>query len=157
MINRIKQSLMLALVIALALSSAGAALAQTTAFTYQGRLTDNGNPANGIYDLTFKLFDSATVGSGAQQGATLSLTNVEVTNGTFSVQLDFGACASCFDGAGRFLEISIKPAGGGTFTTLEPRQELAAIPYAIKSLSAAVADGLSVTCVNCVTSSQIAS
>jgi hypothetical protein len=157
MINRIKQSLMLAFVIALALSSAGAALAQTTAFTYQGRLTDNSNPANGIYDLTFKLFDSATVGSGAQQGATLSLTNVEVTNGTFSVQLDFGACASCFDGADRFLEISIKPSGGGAFTTLEPRQALTAAPYAIKSLSAATADGLSVTCVNCVTGNQIAS
>ena len=45
--------------------------AQTTSFTYQGRLTDAGNPANGNYDLQFKLFDTVTVGTGVQQGATL--------------------------------------------------------------------------------------
>ena len=145
------------LMIALALLNAGVALAQSTAFTYQGKLTDNGNPATGFFDLSFKLFDSPTVGSGSQQGATVALSNVAVSNGTFSVQLDFGACQSCFDGLNRFLEIGIKPAGASTFTTLEPRQALTASPYAIKSLSAAVADGLSVTCVNCVTSSQIAS
>src|SRR5262245_283619 len=87
---------------------AGIALAQTTAFTYQGKLTDNGSPANGNYDLTFKLFDTATVGSGVQQGATLSLTNVAVSGGVFTVPLDFGACASCFTGAARYLEISVK-------------------------------------------------
>lgn len=36
--------------------------AQTTAFTYQGKLTDAGNPANDNYDLQFKLFD-ALIGS----------------------------------------------------------------------------------------------
>ena len=41
--------------------------AQTTAFTYQGKLTDAGNPANGNYDLQFKLFDTPTVGTGAQR------------------------------------------------------------------------------------------
>ena len=157
MLNHIKHILVLAVVINMALLNAGAALCQTTAFTFQGRLTDNSNPASGFYDITFKLFDTATVGSGIQQGATLNRTGVEVTNGTFSVQLDFGACANCFNGTARYLEIGIKPAGGSTFTTLEPRQALTASPYAIKSLSAATADGLSVTCVSCVTSSQIAS
>ena len=37
--------------------------AQTTAFTYQGQLTEAGTPANGSYDLQFKLFDSGTVGA----------------------------------------------------------------------------------------------
>ena len=32
---------------------------QTTVFTYQGRLSDGGAPANGAYDLQFKLFDTA--------------------------------------------------------------------------------------------------
>src|SRR5262249_10603181 len=32
-------------------------LSQTTAFTYQGRLNDGGNPANGSYDLQFSLYD----------------------------------------------------------------------------------------------------
>jgi hypothetical protein len=34
------------------------AQAQTTSFTYQGRLTDGGTAANGNYDLQFTLFDS---------------------------------------------------------------------------------------------------
>ena len=38
-----------------------------TAFTYQGRLTDAGNPANGSYDLQLALFDAAS--GGAQVGA----------------------------------------------------------------------------------------
>ena len=39
---------------------ASTALAQTTGFTYQGRLTDGGTPANGVYDLQFGLWDSQT-------------------------------------------------------------------------------------------------
>ena len=35
--------------------------AQGTAFTYHGRLNDGGNPANGIYNLRFALFDAMTV------------------------------------------------------------------------------------------------
>jgi hypothetical protein len=57
----------------------------------------------------------------------------------------------------RFLEISVKPAGSGTFTTLSPRQFISSTPYAVRSVNAATADGLSVACVNCVTSSQIQS
>ena len=37
------------------------ALGQTTAFTYQGKLTDGGNPANGSYDLQFALFDISRI------------------------------------------------------------------------------------------------
>jgi hypothetical protein len=46
----------------LTLSSFNAAfttcLAQGTAFTYQGRLIENGAPANGTYDLVFTICDS---------------------------------------------------------------------------------------------------
>src|SRR5262245_30749121 len=130
---------------------------QTTAFTYQGKLTDSGNLANGQYDLQFKLFDTVTVGTGTQQGSTVTVSNVLVTSGIFTVSLDFGACASCFNGAARFLEIAVKPTSGGSFITLGPRQPLTSTPYAIRSLNSAAADGLSVACVNCVTSSQIGS
>ena|SRR6185369_16982810 len=34
------------------------AFPQGTAFTYQGRLNDNGNAANGIYDLRFTIYDA---------------------------------------------------------------------------------------------------
>ncbi len=51
----------------LLLLSATATLAQSTGFTYQGRLQDNGTPANGSYDLQFTLFDSG----GTQIGSPL--------------------------------------------------------------------------------------
>ena len=81
--------------------------AQTSAFTYQGKLADNGNPATGNYDFEFKLFDTVAVGTGTQQGNTVTVPNVTVTNGIFTVSLDFGACPSCFNGAARFLEIAV--------------------------------------------------
>src|SRR5262245_28487987 len=54
-------------------SAAKPVAAQSTAFTYQGKLSDSGNPANGNYDLQIKLFDTATVGTGTQQGTTQTL------------------------------------------------------------------------------------
>lgn len=93
--------------------------------------------------------------AGTQSGSTLAPTNVAVSNGVFTVSLDFGAVA--FPGANRWLEISVRVAGGGAFTTLTPRQPLTSTPYAIKSLNAAAADGLSAACVNCVISAQIGS
>ena len=125
--------------------------AQTTAFSYQGQLNDGGSPANGSYDIQFKLFDSLT--AGAQVGSTVSVTNVAVSSGIFTVTLDFGA--SAFPGANRWLEISVRLAGAGTYTTLTPRQALTSTPYALKSLSTTTADGLSAACVGCVSSTQI--
>ncbi|MBL8168665.1 MAG: tail fiber domain-containing protein [Acidobacteria bacterium] len=138
----------------LTLILANSILAQTTRFTYQGLLTDGGNPANGAYDLQFKLF--SVLSGGAQQGTTVLLEDVPASNGIFKVTLDFGA--PDFPGADRFLEISVRPgASTGTYTTLAPRQQLTSSPYAIRTLSAAAADSLSAACVNCVTSGQIAS
>jgi hypothetical protein len=113
-----------------------AANAQTNSFTYQGRLTDAGSAANGNYDFQFALFGS--VGGNDQIGSTLSVGNVAVNAGVYSVQLDFGANA--FPGAARFLEIRVQPTGGSGFATLSPRQQLTSTPYAIRSLSATNAD-----------------
>ncbi|MEO8135007.1 MAG: hypothetical protein ABI831_13620 [Betaproteobacteria bacterium] len=125
------------LIVVLALLlGANAACAQTTTFTYQGRLTDNGTAADGNYDCQFALFDAS--GGGAQIGAPLTRTNVVVANGVFTVQLDFGAGA--FPGANRFLEIGVRITGGGSFTTLSPRQQITAASYGIRTLSAASAD-----------------
>src|ERR1051325_6595157 len=114
----------------------GTAFAQTTSFTYQGRLTDSGNPANGNYDLQFALWDTAS--GGAQIGLTQTVSSVAVNAGIFTVTLDFGV--SAFPGTNRFLEISVRPAGGGSFTTLAPRQQISSTPYAIRTLSATTAD-----------------
>ncbi|HJQ71045.1 MAG TPA: tail fiber domain-containing protein [Blastocatellia bacterium] len=133
--------------------SAGVASAQTTTFAYQGKLTDNGSPANGNYDFEFKLFND--ISAGFQQGAALQQLNIVVANGVYSVTLDFGA--TVFTGKDRFLEIGYRAAGGGAFTVLSPREQILSAPYSIKSLAASSADTLSVDCVNCVTSSQIQS
>jgi len=74
-------------------------LAQSSSFTYQGRLTDGGTAANGNYDLQFALFDSAS--GGTQIGSTQTLNTVLVSNDVFNVSLDFGA--SSFMGANRVL------------------------------------------------------
>jgi hypothetical protein len=113
--------------------------AQSTAFTYQGKLSQGGTPANGNYDLQFTLFTAPA--GGAQLGATLTYNPVTATAGVFSVALDFGA--SVFDGAARWLEIGVRPAGSGdTYTVLAPRQPVTAVPYAIQTLSATNAQQL---------------
>src|SRR3974390_2182240 len=82
------------------------AAAQATAFTYQGRLNDGGNPANGIYDLRFAIYDAAS--GGAQQGNSVTNTATGVINGLFTVMLDFG---NQFPGADRWLEIGVRTTG----------------------------------------------
>lgn len=114
-----------------------AVTAQTTAFSYQGRLSDAGTPANGNYDLKFALWDSNS--GGTQIGVTQTVSSVGVTAGAFTVQLDFGAAA--FDGSARWLEIGIRPSVNvNPFTILSPRQALNSTPYAIRSIHAATAD-----------------
>ena len=102
------------------------AIAQGTSFTYQGRLNDGTNPANGIYDFQFAIYAAAS--GGAQQGNLLTNSATAVSNGLFTVTLDFG---SQFPGANRWLEIGVRTNGGGAFTTLAPRQPLTPTPYAI--------------------------
>src|SRR5256884_847801 len=116
-------------------AGASAVFAQTSSFIYQGRLTDGGTAANGNYDLQFALFDSLS--GGTQVGSTQTLNTVAVSNGVFTVSLDFGA--SSFPCANRFLEISARPTDG-SFTLLTPRQQVTSTPYAIRSANASSAD-----------------
>src|SRR6267143_1416072 len=99
------------------------AFAQTTSFTYQGRLMDGGTPANGTYEIQFSLWDATAGGTQQPQPAPVTITrsNVQVSAGAFTVQpLDFGATA--FPVADRFLEISVRRTALEPFTTLSPRQ-----------------------------------
>jgi hypothetical protein len=119
-----KHQLLLAFAALLAL--ADVARSQGTTFAYQGRLNLNGVPAYGSYDLTFALFNVS--GGAGQVGRTLTSTATSVSNGLFTVTLDFG---NQFPGANRWLEIAVRTNGGGAFTTLAPRQPLTPTPYAI--------------------------
>jgi hypothetical protein len=95
-------------------------------FTWQGRLSQSGGPAQGLYDLEFRLMDS--VQGGNQVGTTINPLNVPVSNGIFTVDLDFGAAA--FDGSARWLQISVRTNGASASTTLSPRTAVGAAPYA---------------------------
>jgi hypothetical protein len=109
-----------------------------TVFTYQGRLLDNDTPANGIYEMEFKLYDSEADPN--QINGTFSLRSVEVADGYFTVQLDFGSDA--FNGDTRWLEIGIRPTGtADPFTTLDSRQEVTPSPYALYAETAGNAVG----------------
>jgi hypothetical protein len=66
------------------------------------------------------------------------VSGVTVTNGIFTVQLDFGSTP--FMGADRYLEIRVKKPSDATYTTLTPRQKLTSAPYAIRALVATTAD-----------------
>jgi hypothetical protein len=101
--------------------------AQGTAFTYQGRLNSGAGPATGNYDLTFTLFNVSSGGSAV--AGPLATNSVAVSNGLFTIALDFGH--GVFNGADYWLEIGVRTNGGGTFTTLMPRQPVTPTPYAI--------------------------
>ena len=114
-------------------------------FTYQGYLEDNGAPVNDNCDFQFSLWDSSGSGippmGGIQIGTTETAGNLAVSAGLFSHTLNtsgnFGADA--FNGQLRYLQIAARcPAGGGSYTTLAPRQLLTGSPYALSLRPGAV-------------------
>src|SRR5215204_3469431 len=108
------------------------ALAQSTAFTYQGLLMNNGGAANGPHDFVFTLYGQAT--NGTALASAVETNGVPVTNGTFTVRLDFGA--SVFSGAPRWLQIAVKSSlTDGLPVVLDPRQPITPTPYAINALN----------------------
>lgn len=119
-----------------ALMFATNASAQTNAFTYQGSLTDSGGMADGLYDFQFDLYDASTGGTSLGSNEHLA---VMVTDGLFSVDLDFGTSAFV-DGADRYLEIAVRFDGDPTFTTLDPRVMLGSVPFASHADRADIAD-----------------
>jgi hypothetical protein len=112
-----------------------------TAFTYQGQLKRAGTPLNGPIDARFSLWMHSTGQSPEQQiGSALALDSVEVANGLFNVELDFGQDA--LNGNARWLQIEIHDHADppGTFTTLTPRQPLTPTPYALQTRGIVVTD-----------------
>jgi len=108
-----------------------ACLAQGTGFTYQGQLVNNGTPANGSYDLEFTLYATNMTGSSIAGPVIESAT--PVTNGLFTVTIDFGAA---FTGTNYWLEIGVRTNGATPFNTLAPRQAVTPTPYAIYASNA---------------------
>jgi len=110
--------------------------AQSTIFTYQGRLSVNGTPANGLFDFQFTIYKVET--NGAIIAGPMTNSAVAVSGGLFTVPLDFGH--EPFLGVNRFLDIAVRANGSATaFTTVGPRVRIASAPYAIAAIN--VIDG----------------
>jgi hypothetical protein len=112
-------------------------LAQGTAFTYQGRLNDGGAPAHGTYDLRFKLYADAF--GNIQAGGTLLTNGIPLTNGLFTVAIDFGA--GIFNGSNYWLEVAVRTNGAGPYAALVPLQAVNPVPYAIFATTASNLSG----------------
>lgn len=119
----------IAVIMGLLLSLTGSTL---FGFTYQGRLHDGGDPAQSRYDLFFTLYDAAVKGNAVS--GTVKLLDVQMTNGYFTVELDFGSSEYAFNGQPRWLQTAMKPAGlKVTPEILSPRQKIAPVPHANKA------------------------
>lgn len=126
MIRRAVKSIALAVFLA---AGAAPALAQGTAFTYQGQLKSDGLPVDSSADFEFRLFTTATGGS--QLGSSVVQTGVSVTSGLFATPVDFGVNPYTSNQT-LFLEIAVRnPAGSGSFVTLGSRQPLTPAPFSL--------------------------
>ncbi|MCH9035394.1 MAG: tail fiber domain-containing protein [Planctomycetes bacterium] len=111
-----------------------------TSFTYQGQLKRDGVPVTDTCDMRFKLrtdpnaMDEAGViatlvldGSGPEGGP------IEIRNGLFSAELDFGAIA--FGQTPIWLDVAVRcPAGApAEYLGLLPRQPITAAPHAVQT------------------------
>lgn len=108
-----------------------------TALTYQGQLKSGGTPANGLHDFRIELYTDAT--AGLQLGVQC-VDNVTVTDGLFTITLDFGSVYR--EGQQHWLKISARQDTGLTCSTaagliaLTPRQPLTRTPLAVHATSA---------------------
>lgn len=139
------------LIVLAALAISGAALSQegtglppilapasadalSSGFTYQGQLEKSGQLLNGSCDFQFSLYSALT--EGTKLGNTQTIGNVTLKNGRFTIVLNAGGefGSSAFNGDNRWLQVAVRcPAGSGTYVTLNPRQQLTAIPYALNA------------------------
>ena len=123
----VRASAALAAAALLLLTLPAAAAPQLPDFTYQGRLSQNGAPANGNFNLDFALFNDAV--AGGQVGATISEPGFPVVDGLFTVSLAF---PGAFNGTQLWLQVSVNG------VPLLPRQAVSSAPVAQYALSGVI-------------------
>src|SRR5262245_50676890 len=122
------RKLILLVVFAFACGAAIRSFGQSSIFTYQGRLSDNGNPANGRYDFRFSVYKVET--NGLIIAGPLTNVAVAVSGGLFNIPVDFGQ--QPFLGVNRFLDIAVRTNGSANpFIPIFPRIRITSAPYAI--------------------------
>jgi hypothetical protein len=128
-------------------SGSAPSAATPESISYQGRLSDGGNPASGSYDFQFTLKDAASAGNSLGEVIEKTFT---VQNGVFSASLSWSPAV--FTGSARWIEVRVRPtpSGGSSvpeseapYAVLE-RQRIQATPYALRSLSSATVESVPV-------------
>lgn len=108
---------------------AGAQGVQT--FTYQGRFSDRGNPANGVYDLQLKVWDTEVAGS---ELLTRTFNDLTVEEGLFALDVPTTDSRGdpVFDGSPRWISVGFRPGSGSGLDpfTFTARQRLSQAPEA---------------------------
>jgi hypothetical protein len=100
--------------------------AQSTGFSYQGVLEENGAPVSGAQDFQLKLYDAVTLGN--QVGPTLTFEDIVLVDGLFSLELDFGPV---FDGTTLYLEVATRDGGSfGGYAVFGERTKILSVPMA---------------------------
>lgn len=128
------RSLVIVLCIVLGWSAVDAYARPSTAFTYQGQLKHGGQPVNGRARFQFSLWDAESDGREVAEAVAVEL---DVINGLFTAQLDFGD--RVFTGEPRWLEIAVATEQGES--RLAPRQAITPAPFALYALDAPSAGG----------------
>ena len=135
--------LVLALGLMVGLAQVSQAGPMGTAFTYQGRLMDANDTAQGIYDMMYHIYDSP---EGPNEIGVTDLQDVEIVDGYFTVELGFDV--ELFSGDWRWLEISIRPGDSNDpdgYIPLNPRQQITPTPYALYARRAGIEVPFSLT------------
>ncbi len=95
------------------------------AIPIQGRLTDSsGNPLNGTYGVTFKIYSAATGGTALCTSTYTGVNALVVSNGLFSTSIT-GCADATIDGSQLYLGITV-----GTDPEMTPRQQIGSVPFA---------------------------
>ncbi|MGA9340868.1 MAG: tail fiber domain-containing protein [Rhodanobacteraceae bacterium] len=112
------------------------ASAHAATLTYHGTLQDAGKPAEGKYDIELTLY-SAQSGGSAVAGP-LTLYGVQVREGSFSTEADFGSRSDGLSNA--WVGVQVRAAGSSDFTALDKRSP-ASIDAATGTCSSWALDG----------------
>ena len=120
---------MIGLAVTLALAAGTtSALAQGTAFTYQGQLKNSGAVVTTPTDIEYSLYDDAF---GGNLVGTVTRLGETVTDGLFTSELDFGSYPFTLS-QNLYLQISVRnPAGVGPFVPMGSRQPLTSTPFSL--------------------------
>lgn len=92
---------------------------------HQGRLVEDGEPAEGRFDFAFTLYADAEADERVSE--TVEARGVEVEGGHFAVDLAF---EEGLDGRDVWMETAVRPSGEGEYERLAPRTRLGGAPYA---------------------------